>query len=83
MIFFFRLIRRLTEEIEDFFKYITPTSEEHAARESIVNQLKELITAKWPEAELHVFGSFRTNLYLPTGDIDLVSIIAGSCDKML
>ncbi|XP_022643352.1 non-canonical poly(A) RNA polymerase protein Trf4-1-like isoform X2 [Varroa destructor] len=66
-------VEGLTEEIEDFFKYITPTSEEHAARESIVNQLKELITAKWPEAELHVFGSFRTNLYLPTGDIDLGS----------
>lgn len=26
----------------------------------------------WPESQVEVFGSFRTKLYLPTSDIDLM-----------
>ncbi|OQR78364.1 PAP-associated domain-containing protein 5-like [Tropilaelaps mercedesae] len=69
---FLYLFIRLTEEIEDFYKYISPTKAEHDARNIIVHRIKKIIKDEWPHAQLEVFGSFRTDLYLPTGDIDLV-----------
>lgn len=35
----------------------------------------------WPQARVEVFGSFRTGLYLPTSDIDLVVI--GECSLFI
>ena len=29
----------------------------------------------YPQAEVHPFGSFASNLYLPDGDIDIVALI--------
>ncbi|XP_026278438.1 terminal nucleotidyltransferase 4B isoform X2 [Frankliniella occidentalis] len=64
----------LHQEIEDFHKYISPTSEEREVRNVVVLKMKKLIKELWPAAKLQVFGSFRTGLYLPTSDIDLVVI---------
>ncbi|XP_039297324.1 terminal nucleotidyltransferase 4B-like [Nilaparvata lugens] len=64
----------LHEEIEDFFEYMSPNPEEHNIRMSVVKQIKEIIKQLWPFAKVEVFGSFRTGLYLPTSDIDLVVI---------
>lgn len=38
--------------------------------------------ALWPQARVEVFGSFRTGLYLPTSDIDLV-VIGECCSRYL
>lgn len=64
----------LHEEIEDFFHYMSPNPEEHNIRMTVVRKIKTIIKQLWPFAKVEVFGSFRTGLYLPTSDIDLVVI---------
>uniref|UniRef100_A0A7N8XG06 polynucleotide adenylyltransferase n=1 Tax=Mastacembelus armatus TaxID=205130 RepID=A0A7N8XG06_9TELE len=62
----------LHEEIIDFYEYISPWPEEEKMRLEVVDRIKEVIHDLWPSAEVQVFGSFSTGLYLPTSDIDLV-----------
>ncbi|XP_066255404.1 terminal nucleotidyltransferase 4B-like isoform X1 [Euwallacea similis] len=64
----------LHEEIEHFYNYMNPTEAEHKVRAEVVSRIEEIIKSKWPEAQVEVFGSYRTGLYLPTSDIDLVVI---------
>ncbi|XP_056464045.1 terminal nucleotidyltransferase 4B [Gadus chalcogrammus] len=62
----------LHEEIKDFYEYISPRPEEEKMRLEVVDRIKDVIHDLWPSAEVQVFGSFSTGLYLPTSDIDLV-----------
>ncbi|XP_077567815.1 terminal nucleotidyltransferase 4B [Stigmatopora nigra] len=62
----------LHEEIRDFYAYISPRPEEERMRLEVVDRIKGVIHNLWPSAEVQVFGSFSTGLYLPTSDIDLV-----------
>ncbi|XP_061670658.1 terminal nucleotidyltransferase 4B [Syngnathoides biaculeatus] len=62
----------LHEEIGDFYAYISPRPEEEKMRLEVVDRIKGVIHNLWPSAEVQVFGSFSTGLYLPTSDIDLV-----------
>ncbi|XP_052457636.1 terminal nucleotidyltransferase 4B-like isoform X1 [Carassius gibelio] len=62
----------LHEEIKDFYKYISPRPEEDHMRQEVVERIQRVIKDLWPNAEVQVFGSFSTGLYLPTSDIDLV-----------
>ncbi|KAK7869373.1 hypothetical protein R5R35_000681 [Gryllus longicercus] len=64
----------LHQEIEDFYQYMSPTPEEHELRVNVVRRIKKVVLSLWPEARVEIFGSFRTGLYLPTSDIDLVVI---------
>ncbi|RKP25601.1 hypothetical protein SYNPS1DRAFT_6896, partial [Syncephalis pseudoplumigaleata] len=63
---------RLHEEIVDFMKYIAPTPQEHEMRLLVVKQLEDVAKHLWYGAELSVFGSYDTQLYLPSSDIDVV-----------
>lgn len=60
------------EEILDFVEYMSPTDHEHAVREYIVGRVQSLVTSIWSDAQVKVFGSFHTKLYLPSSDMDLV-----------
>ncbi|XP_060109899.1 terminal nucleotidyltransferase 4B [Heteronotia binoei] len=62
----------LHDEIIDFYKYMSPRSEEERMRMEVVNRIENVIKELWPNAEVQIFGSFKTGLYLPTSDIDLV-----------
>jgi len=62
----------LHEEIEDFYTWIAPTNEGHKTRLDIVDRVKLCVKKIWPNIEIHAFGSFRTGLYLPSSDVDLV-----------
>ncbi|XP_059368662.1 terminal nucleotidyltransferase 4B-like [Carassius carassius] len=62
----------LHEEIKDFYEYISPRPEEDHMRQEVVDRIQRVIKDLWPNAEVQVFGSFSTGLYLPTSDIDLV-----------
>ncbi|KAJ8303352.1 hypothetical protein KUTeg_019748 [Tegillarca granosa] len=70
----------LHEEIKDFFTYMSPTPEEAAMRTEVVDRIKVVVKELWPEAEVMIFGSFKTGLYLPTSDIDLV--VSGKWDSL-
>lgn len=62
----------LHEEIEDFYHYMVPSVQEHTARLQVVDRIRKSVLAIYPAARVEIFGSFRTGLYLPTSDIDLV-----------
>lgn len=64
----------LHTEIEQFYEHMIPTPTEHALRVKVVSRIESVVLALWPNAHVEVFGSFRTGLYLPTSDIDLVVI---------
>lgn len=64
----------LHQEIEQFYNHMIPTPCEHALRVEVVSRIESVVVALWPQARVEVFGSFRTGLYLPTSDIDLVVI---------
>ncbi|KAF5396650.1 Poly(A) RNA polymerase D5 non-canonical [Paragonimus heterotremus] len=70
----------LQEEIKDFFEYIKPTPEEQFAREVVVWKIKQVVHCMWPHCQVDVFGSFKTGLYLPTSDVDMV--ILGKWDAL-
>nr|XP_039255416.1 terminal nucleotidyltransferase 4B-like [Styela clava] len=62
----------LHEEIEEFHQYMKPTDEEQRMREHVIREVEEIVLELWPLAKVDVFGSFKTGLYLPTSDIDMV-----------
>lgn len=64
----------LHQEIEHFYHYMSPTDAEDKIRAEVVARIEKIIVSKWSEAKVEIFGSYRTGLYLPTSDIDLVVI---------
>ncbi|CAH8869045.1 unnamed protein product [Trichobilharzia szidati] len=70
----------LHEEIVDFLDYISPTAEEQFVREMVVARVREVVLSLWPDCKVDIFGSFKTGLYLPTSDIDMV--IFGEWDAL-
>ncbi|XP_037549270.1 terminal nucleotidyltransferase 4A [Nematolebias whitei] len=62
----------LHEEVVDFYNFMSPRPEEAAMRKEVVTRIKRIINELWPKADVQIFGSFSTGLYLPTSDIDLV-----------
>ncbi|XP_073006870.1 uncharacterized protein [Typha latifolia] len=63
---------QLHKEILDFCDFVSPTPEEQASRSAAVQSVFEVVKHIWPQCKVEVFGSFRTGLYLPTSDIDVV-----------
>ncbi|KAG2469834.1 terminal nucleotidyltransferase 4B isoform X2 [Polypterus senegalus] len=70
----------LHEEIIDFYKYMSPRPEEEKMRLEVVKRIEGVIRELWPNADVQIFGSFSTGLYLPTSDIDLV--VFGKWEKL-
>ncbi|KAL7025538.1 hypothetical protein ACKWTF_013521 [Chironomus riparius] len=64
----------LHQEIEQFYAHMLPTPLEHTARLEVISRIESLIVKLFPHASVEVYGSFRTALYLPTSDIDMVVI---------
>ncbi|KAH3681053.1 hypothetical protein WICPIJ_007967 [Wickerhamomyces pijperi] len=64
----------LNLEIQDFIAYISPSKDEIETRNRVVRTLKEAIQDFWRDCEVHVFGSYATDLYLPGSDIDMVVV---------
>nr|XP_021558193.1 non-canonical poly(A) RNA polymerase PAPD7 isoform X3 [Neomonachus schauinslandi] len=51
---------------------MSPCPEEAAMRREVVKRIETVVKDLWPAADVQIFGSFSTGLYLPTSDIDLV-----------
>eukprot|EP01012_Entosiphon_sulcatum_P017887 TRINITY_DN22638_c0_g1_i1.p1 TRINITY_DN22638_c0_g1~~TRINITY_DN22638_c0_g1_i1.p1 ORF type:complete len:542 (+),score=83.48 TRINITY_DN22638_c0_g1_i1:39-1664(+) len=62
---------RLHEEIVDWMLYISPTSAERKLRNLVVNRVVRVAKELFPECRVHVFGSIRTGLLLPSSDVDI------------
>uniref|UniRef100_A0AAR2LW02 Terminal nucleotidyltransferase 4A n=1 Tax=Pygocentrus nattereri TaxID=42514 RepID=A0AAR2LW02_PYGNA len=65
-------VNGLHEEIIDFYNFMSPRPEEATMRQEVVDRIESVIKEQWPSADVQIFGSFSTGLYLPTSDIDLV-----------
>ncbi|KAG0276024.1 hypothetical protein BGZ95_008104 [Linnemannia exigua] len=70
-------IQMLTQEINDFADYLKPTPEEHHIRTYVFKAVQEFVNSLWPEAQVYVFGSFHTKLYLLGSDMDVVVVLDG------
>ena len=64
-------MQRLHYEILDFYDYIRPRDFETGLRARLVRQIDQLVK-RFYDAEVRSFGSFAVDMFLPTGDIDLV-----------
>ncbi|KAI6416975.1 hypothetical protein MCOR20_000656 [Pyricularia oryzae] len=63
----------LHKEIVDFYNYAKPRDFEEKLRQGLIDELAKLIrNSQFRDATVYPFGSFKSNLYLPTGDMDLV-----------
>ncbi|XP_055341519.1 terminal nucleotidyltransferase 4B-like isoform X3 [Paramacrobiotus metropolitanus] len=65
-------LNSLHEEIEDFANWIAPTPAEQRMRLELMQRLRTAVTKRFPDAVVDYYGSYRTGLYLPTSDIDVV-----------
>ncbi|KAK3804510.1 MAG: hypothetical protein J3Q66DRAFT_362541 [Benniella sp.] len=78
----------LTQELWDFVDYISPTKEEHQIREYVVRLVRKTVKDLWSNADVVVFGSFDTMLYLPqatllsSSDLDIVLLRDGGFNKL-
>ncbi|KAF9092773.1 Non-canonical poly(A) RNA polymerase papd5 [Mortierella sp. AM989] len=62
----------LNNEAKDFVTYLSPTREEHQARTFVYERVRKAVEKLWRGAVVKLFGSFETQLYLPTSDLDIV-----------
>lgn len=70
---------RLHCEILDWFEYARPREFEQRIRENLVADLKKAMVRDgktFSTAQVHAFGSFKSGLYLPTADMDIVVVSA-------
>ena len=68
-------IRRLHNEILDFYDFVAPQPYEHDVRHRLVQRVQQALgTQRFPQdtGRILCFGSFPAGLYLPTADMDLV-----------
>eukprot|EP01064_Diplonema_japonicum_P026415 TRINITY_DN37830_c0_g1_i1.p1 TRINITY_DN37830_c0_g1~~TRINITY_DN37830_c0_g1_i1.p1 ORF type:complete len:592 (+),score=149.87 TRINITY_DN37830_c0_g1_i1:124-1899(+) len=64
------LSRILDEELRDFMCYMELTSDEKKTRQDIANRVKSCTAEVFPDSTLEVFGSWSTDLCIPSSDID-------------
>jgi len=67
-----KLCKQLTHDIKAFESDIKPTATEKKMRKMVVDKLTTFLKTIWPEASCELYGSYRTGLYIPTSDIDVV-----------
>ncbi|CAG8728942.1 5748_t:CDS:2, partial [Ambispora leptoticha] len=67
---FTKAIYILNQDVNDFVDYISPRHEERRMRQYVVRLIEKEFEAD--KISTVAFGSFNTELYLPTSDIDLV-----------
>lgn len=60
---------------------MAPTASEAEQRAKALDRVKAVVIDLFPSANLQVFGSYATNLYLPTSDIDCV-ILNSNCHNI-
>ncbi|KAJ4875662.1 Nucleotidyltransferase family protein [Raphanus sativus] len=74
---------QLHKEIVDFSEFLLPTLEEKAQRDAAMDSVRSVIQYIWPDCKVEVFGSYKTGLYLPTSDIDVVILESGITNPQL
>lgn len=55
----------------DLYLWLKPTAEEIFLRREVFRRVAEQLKLRFPNAQVAMFGSVATNLFLPTSDIDI------------
>eukprot|EP01105_Mastigella_eilhardi_P001710 TRINITY_DN1205_c0_g1_i1.p1 TRINITY_DN1205_c0_g1~~TRINITY_DN1205_c0_g1_i1.p1 ORF type:complete len:729 (-),score=175.69 TRINITY_DN1205_c0_g1_i1:1013-3199(-) len=71
----------LHEEIKLFEKYFDPVAEETWMRNEVVKRVSAFITGVFPNAEVELYGSCVSNLFLPSSDVDMVVHLGASSNN--
>lgn len=64
----------LHKEVWDFYDFVKPRPHEERIRQDLVNRISRALRIRFPGCEIQAFGSFKSGLYLPTADMDLVLV---------
>ncbi|CAG8720359.1 26180_t:CDS:2, partial [Racocetra persica] len=67
--------QRLHYEIIELVNYLLPTDIERLLRAFVIKRIELVIKEHFQKAEVMVFGSVNTGLYIPTSDIDIACFI--------
>ncbi|CAG2177261.1 unnamed protein product, partial [Oppiella nova] len=74
----------LHREIEAFYSYMCPTEYEKRSRLEVLKRITKAIETLWrDQVVVECFGSYKTDTYLPTSDIDLVVIGRWNCQPLI
>ncbi|PPJ58046.1 hypothetical protein CBER1_03872 [Cercospora berteroae] len=67
---------QLHKEIIDFSHYVAPRPYEQKARRDLIDRIERVVrrAPDGADVEIRSFGSFASDLYLPTADMDLVAV---------
>ncbi len=76
-------INNLNKGLIDLYEQIKPSTPSHHQRKAVVKKIKRAIKKLYTTAEVCTFGSYKTRLYLPTSDIDIVVLINDDTEKVL
>ena len=61
------LTQRLNEEIQAWYRHVSPSRQEYEVRLFTIELIMRAVHKLWPDAAVTPFGSWQTQLYLPTG----------------
>ncbi|CAD8121232.1 unnamed protein product [Paramecium sonneborni] len=76
-------VLRLHNEMMEFFDYISPSDSEHKRRITAYMRVEKYLQDLAPEAQIESFDTFKTRMYLPNADIDIVMIETSCTQKQL
>uniref|UniRef100_A0A8R1HNA8 Polynucleotide adenylyltransferase n=1 Tax=Caenorhabditis japonica TaxID=281687 RepID=A0A8R1HNA8_CAEJA len=68
-------VQGLHEEIVDMYHWIKPNEIESRLRVKVFEKVRDSVLKRWmphKKIKISMFGSLRTNLFLPTSDIDVL-----------
>ncbi|MES1904800.1 MAG: Non-canonical poly(A) RNA polymerase papd5 [Paramarteilia canceri] len=65
-------IEGLNLELIDFYNYIMPTYQERSVRLILYQTIYSILKSNFSDILIDTYGSFKTDLFLPTSDIDIV-----------
>jgi len=69
-------ILAVTREIEDYANFISELTKTNFGKcEKMIQRISQATKRLWPNSEVVSFGSFATNLCIPSSDIDLVCLV--------
>ncbi|CAI2316802.1 unnamed protein product [Caenorhabditis sp. 36 PRJEB53466] len=67
-------VQGLHDEIVDMYHWIKPNEIESRLRTKVFEKVRDSVLRRWThkKVKISMFGSLRTNLFLPTSDIDVL-----------
>jgi len=66
---------RLNSELMDLCAYLRPKPADISSQQAVIARITAVVKDLWPVAEVRLFGSLETGLWVPGSDIDLTILM--------